>query len=65
MSIEGLEKDLKGTLCKIWNRMSSGTCFPPPVQAVETPKAPLDEAERGFGLFTNKQDNCQKVVLKP
>jgi threonine dehydrogenase-like Zn-dependent dehydrogenase len=26
---------------------------------------PLDEAERGFEMFKNKQDNCEKVVLKP
>lgn len=29
-SIEDFEKDL-GNLYKIWNRMSSGTSFPPPV----------------------------------
>lgn len=28
-------------------------------------RLPLDEAERGFEFFKNKQDNCQKVVLKP
>jgi RNA-directed DNA polymerase len=39
MSIEEFEKDLKSNLYKIWNRMSSGTYFPPPVQAVEIPKA--------------------------
>ncbi len=33
------EQDLKGNLYKIWNRMSSGTYFPPPVKAVEIPKA--------------------------
>jgi group II intron reverse transcriptase/maturase len=32
------EKDLKGGLYKVWNRMSSGTYFPPPVMAVEIPK---------------------------
>lgn len=37
-SIEDFEKDLKGNLYKIWNRMSSGTYFPPPVKAVEIPK---------------------------
>ncbi len=26
---------------------------------------PLDQAERGFEIFKNKQDNCEKVVLKP
>jgi group II intron reverse transcriptase/maturase len=38
-SIEDFEKDLKNNLYKIWNRMSSGTYFPPPVRAVEIPKS--------------------------
>ena len=37
-SIEEFEKDLKGNLYKIWNRMSSGAYFPPPVRLVEIPK---------------------------
>jgi retron-type reverse transcriptase len=37
-SIEDFEKDLKNNLYKIWNRLSSGTYFPPPVRAVEIPK---------------------------
>jgi len=32
------EADLKSNLYKIWNRMSSGTYFPPPVRAVSIPK---------------------------
>ena len=38
VSIEAFEKDLKSNLYKIWNRMSSGTYFPPAVRAVEIPK---------------------------
>jgi RNA-directed DNA polymerase len=34
-SIEDFETDLGNNLYKIWNRMSSGTYFPPPVKAVE------------------------------
>jgi len=37
-SMEMFEKDLKKNLYKIWNRMSSGTYFPPAVKAVEIPK---------------------------
>ena len=37
-SIKGFEKNLKDNLYKIWNRMSSGSYFPPPVKAVEIPK---------------------------
>ena len=39
VSLGEFEKDLKGNLYKIWNRMSSGSYFPPPVKAVEIPKA--------------------------
>ncbi len=37
--LEAFETDLKGNLYKIWNRMSSGSYFPPAVRAVEIPKA--------------------------
>jgi RNA-directed DNA polymerase len=37
-SLEAFEADLKNNLYKIWNRMSSGSYFPPPVKAVEIPK---------------------------
>ncbi len=39
VTIEMFEGDLAGNLYKIWNRMSSGTYFPPPVRAVEIPKS--------------------------
>jgi len=38
VSLADFEKDLKNNLYKIWNRMSSGSYFPPPVRAVEIPK---------------------------
>ncbi|MGH3520286.1 MAG: reverse transcriptase domain-containing protein [Haloechinothrix sp.] len=37
-SIAEFEVSLKGNLYKLWNRMSSGSYFPPPVRAVEIPK---------------------------
>lgn len=37
-SIEEFEGNLKDNLYKIWNRMSSGSYFPPAVKAVEIPK---------------------------
>jgi RNA-directed DNA polymerase len=37
-SIAEFEKNLKGNLYKLWNRLSSGTYFPPPVRGVEIPK---------------------------
>ena len=36
--LDEFEADLRDNLYKIWNRMSSGTYFPPPVRAVEIPK---------------------------
>src|ERR1700724_3587900 len=37
-TIEDFESDLKDNLYRIWNRMSSGSYFPPPVKAVAIPK---------------------------
>lgn len=37
-SIQKFEENLKDNLYKVWNRMSSGSYFPPPVKAVEIPK---------------------------
>src|SRR5262245_52941011 len=37
-SVGDFEADLKNNLYKVWNRMSSGSYFPPPVLAVEIPK---------------------------
>jgi len=50
-SIEAFEKDLKGNLYQVWNRMSSGTYFPPPVMAVEIPK-PHGGGTRVLGVPT-------------
>ena len=37
-SIAGFEADLSNNLYKLWNRMCSGSYFPPPVRRVEIPK---------------------------
>ena len=37
-SISVFEENLKDNLYKTWNRMSSGSYFPPPVKVVEIPK---------------------------
>jgi RNA-directed DNA polymerase len=50
-SIAGFEADLKDNLYKIWNRMSSGSYFPPPVLAVEVPK-PHGGGTRVLGVPT-------------
>ncbi len=33
-TIEDFERDLKDNLYRVWNRMSSGSYFPPPVKSV-------------------------------
>src|SRR5450755_2528692 len=38
VTVAEFESDLKNNLYKIWNRLSSGTYFPPPVRAVEIPE---------------------------
>jgi RNA-directed DNA polymerase len=49
-SIAKFEEDLKGNLFKIWNRMSSGSYFPPPVRRVDIPKG--NEGTRPLGIPT-------------
>ncbi len=61
VSIEDFEKDLQGNLYKIWNRMSSGTYFPPPVLAVEIPK-PHGGGTRILGVPTVADRIAQTVV---
>jgi RNA-directed DNA polymerase len=60
-SIEDFESDLKNNLYKIWNRMSSGTYFPPPVRAVEIPK-PHGGGTRMLGVPTVADRIAQTVV---
>ena len=43
-SIADFERDLKGNLYKIWNRMSSGSYFPPPVRTVKILAQELESA---------------------
>lgn len=65
-SIEVFEQDLKNNLYKIWNRMSSGTYFPPPVRTVAIPKK--DGGERRLGIPTVSDRIAQtvaKLYLEP
>ena len=65
-SIEDFEKNLKDNLYRIWNRMSSGTYFPPAVKAVPIPKK--SGGERILGIPTVSDRIAQtvvKMVLEP
>ncbi len=59
-SIQAFEKDLKNNLYKIWNRMTSGSYFPPPVKRVEIPKG--DGKTRTLGIPTVADRVAQMVV---
>lgn len=60
-SIKEFERDLRGNLYKLWNRLSSGTYFPPPVRAVEIPKAG-GKGVRVLGVPTVGDRVAQTVV---
>lgn len=65
-SLADFEKDLKNNLYKIWNRMSSGTYFPPPVKAVPIPKK--SGGERILGIPTVSDRIAQmavKIIFEP
>ena len=59
-TIEQFEADLRGNLYRIWNRMSSGTYFPPPVLAVSIPKK--SGGQRILGVPTVSDRIAQMVV---
>ncbi len=60
--MEDFEGDLKNNLYVIWNRLSSGTYFPPPVLQVEIPKA--NGSVRKLGIPTIADRIAQAVVRK-
>jgi len=60
-SIKDFEGNLKDNLYKIWNRMTSGSYFPPPVKTVEIPKA--DGGKRKLGIPT-VGDRVAQMVAK-
>src|SRR5271170_2892219 len=61
-SIEQFDADLQGNLYKLWNRMSSGCYFPPPVRMVEIPKPGGSGKVRVLGVPTVADRIAQTVV---
>ena len=55
-SIADFEADLSNNLYKLWNRLSSGSYFPPPVRRVDIPKA--DGGTRPLGIPTVADRSC-------
>ncbi len=65
-SIEAFEDRLKDNLYRVWNRMASGSYFPPPVKAVPIPKK--SGGTRTLGVPTVSDRIAQtvvKTVLEP
>lgn len=61
-SMAEFEQSLAGNLYRIWNRMSSGSYFPPPVSAVAIPKK--SGGERILGVPTISDRIAQTVVTQ-
>lgn len=61
-SLEDFEVDWKNNLYKIWNRMSSGSYFPPPVKEIEIPKK--SGGKRVLGIPTISDRIAQTVVKR-
>src|SRR6202023_1613748 len=59
-TIEQFDSDLRNNLYKLWNRMSSGSYFPPPVRAVSIPKK--TGGQRILGVPTVADRVAQMVV---
>jgi group II intron reverse transcriptase/maturase len=60
MSMKDFEEKLNGNLYKIWNRLASGTYFPPAVREVEIPKK--DGKVRKLGIPTVGDRIAQTVI---
>ena len=59
-TISDFEADLSNNLYKLWNRLSSGSYFPPPVRRVDIPKS--DGNTRPLGIPTVADRIAQMVV---
>lgn len=60
-TIEQFESDLKGNLYKVWNRLSSGSYFPPAVKTVAIPKKTGGERKLGIPSVS---DRVAQMVVK-
>jgi retron-type reverse transcriptase len=61
-TIAMFEHDLSKNLYKLWNHMSSGSYFPPPVKQEEIPKA--KGGTRKLGIHTVSDRIAQTVVKR-
>ena len=61
-SIADFEADLTNNLYELWNRLSSGSYFPPPVRRVDIPK--VDGGTRPLGIPTVADRIAQEVARR-
>jgi RNA-directed DNA polymerase len=61
-TIADFEADLSNNLYELWNRLSSGSYFPPPVRRVDIPK--VDGGMRPLGIPTVADRVAQEVVRR-
>src|SRR4051812_43717343 len=67
-TIEMFNENLDGNLYKLWNRMSSGSYFPPPVRTVLIPKKQGGNRPLGIPTVTDRiaqgvvKDYLEKIV---
>jgi RNA-directed DNA polymerase len=60
------ERNLPGNLYKLWNRMSSGSYFPPPVKQVEIPKAKGGTRKPGIPTVSDRiAQTVVKQIIEP
>jgi RNA-directed DNA polymerase len=65
-SLEDFERNLENNLYKIWNRMSSGSYFPPPVRTVEIDKDGTRKRKLGIPTVTDRiAQMVVKIYLEP
>ena len=65
-TIAMFEQDLSRNLYKLWNRMSSGSYFPPPVKQVEIPKATGGIRKLGVPTVADRVgQTAVKLLIEP
>lgn len=65
-SIDEFSLDLKGNLYQLWNRMSSGSYFPPPVKEVVIPKKQGGVRKLGIPTVTDRiAQMTVKLMMEP
>ena len=62
-TLEMFESDLGRNLYKIWNRLSSGAYFPPPVRAVPIPKKTGGDAAPTDGPHRCRSSLLQRLMV--